>query len=260
MKIIDAHCHLEQEKFPDLPGVVERARAAGLVHAIVVGQLQRPGDFGNAMEVASKHPDFFTPTMGIHPHDAAMASLSDIDELERLCSLPNVAAVGETGLDFYYDNSPRPLQEEMLRRHCAIARRLGKPLVVHVRDAHRECHSILREEKVERGMIHCFTGDTQAARDYLELGFYISVSGIVSYQKSEGLKEAVVYVPLSRLMVETDSPYLAPIPYRGKRNEPGWVVEVARKIAELKRLELYEVSSQTARNTVELFSLGLELG
>jgi TatD DNase family protein len=230
----------------------------GVVHAVVVGQLLAPGDFGAALSLARAHPDFLSPTFGIHPHDAAAATESDFLELERLCALPEVKAVGEAGLDYYYDRSPRDVQRQVFERQCALTRRLDKPLVVHVRDAHAECHEILRDAGLARGMIHCFTGDLAAARAYLDLGFHISVSGIVTYKKTEALQEAVRFVPLDRLLVETDSPFLAPVPHRGKKNEPGWVGHVAAKVAELKGLSLETVALATARNARDLLALKLE--
>jgi TatD DNase family protein len=256
MRLIDAHCHLEPKEFPAVAEVVARARAAGVVHAVVVGQWQGPGDFGRALQVAAAHPDFLSPTMGVHPHDAAKATEADWVTLEALCARPEVVAVGETGLDYFYDHSPRATQLEAFERHCQLATRLRKPLVVHVRDAHQDCLRVLKAQGMSRGMIHCFTGDTEAARGYLELGFGLSLSGAVTYKKSEALQAAVRFAPLDRLMVETDSPYLAPVPHRGKwPNEPRWVVETARKVAELKGVDPEEVASTCARNTVALLGL-----
>jgi TatD DNase family protein len=257
MRLVDAHCHLEADT-PDVPGVLERARAAGVVHAVVVGQWQAPGDFGTALEVARAHPDYLTPTMGIHPHNAAQASEEDLVRLEQLCALPEVAAVGEAGLDYYYDSSPRDVQAAVFRRQCALAVRLGKPLVVHVRDAHAECLAILREERVPRGVIHCFTGDTEAARGYLDAGFLLSLSGIVTYKKTEALQDAVRFAPLDRLLVETDSPYLAPVPLRGKKNEPGNVAHTVRKVAELKGVSAEAVAEATTASAAGFF--GFRLG
>ncbi len=259
MILIDAHCHLERGDFGDGAEVVARAKAAGLVHASVVGPFHAPGDFGQALEVAAAHREFLTPTMGIHPHEAARATRADFETLERLCARDDVAAVGEAGLDFHYDHSPRPVQEQVFRQQCALARRLGKPLVVHVRDAHEDCARIIREEGVRRGQIHCFTGDTDAARRYLDLGFHLSISGIVTYKKTEALQAAVAFAPMDRLLVETDSPFLAPVPHRGKKNEPRLVAEVARKVAELKGLAPEAVALQTSRNARELFGLEVAL-
>jgi TatD DNase family protein len=253
--LIDSHCHLEGRDFPDPAVAIARARGAGVVHAVVVGLMQKSGDFGVALDVAAAHRDFLTPTMGIHPHDAAAAAESDWATLEALCARPEICAVGETGLDFYYDHSPRDVQEQGFRRQCALAKRLGKPLVVHVRDAHALCAEVLKSEGMSRGMIHCFTGDTAAARAYLELGFHLSISGVVTYKKTEPLQAAVTFAPIDRLLVETDSPYLAPVPYRGKTNEPSYVAETAKKVAALKGLSPETVAEQCARNSKALLKL-----
>jgi TatD DNase family protein len=259
MILIDAHCHLESREYPVVEEVLARAREQGLVHAIVVGLLQKAGDFGDALEVARAHPDFLSPTMGIHPHDAAIATPEDWAELERRCREPDVVAVGEAGLDYYYQHSPPEVQAEAFRRQCQLAKAVGKPLVVHVRDAHDECAEILKSEGLHDGQIHCFTGNTDEARRYLDLGFHLSLSGIVTYKKSEALQEAARFAPLERLLVETDSPYLAPVPHRGKKNEPGFVLETAKKVAELKGLDADEVALACARNTVRLMRLKVEL-
>ncbi len=227
MKLIDAHCHLEHSDYAEVGAVLERARAAGLVHAVVVGQFQGPGDWGNALEVAAAHPDFLSPTLGIHPHEAARATEEDLATLEKTCARPEVRAVGEAGLDYYYDNSPRDVQARVFRHQCALALKLGKPLVVHVRDAHDDCEAILREAGVSRGVIHCFTGDTAAAKRYLDLGFLLSLSGVVTYKNAQALQDAVRFAPLDRLMVETDSPYLAPPPPPRPKNHPAHVLETA---------------------------------
>ncbi|HZI16835.1 MAG TPA: TatD family hydrolase [Myxococcus sp.] len=257
MRLVDAHCHLEVKDYPDVMAVLEQARAAGLVHAIVVGQFHGPGDWGNALELAAAHSDFLSPTLGIHPHEAARATEDDLATLERTCARPEVRAVGEAGLDYYYDNSPRDVQARVFRHQCALALKLGKPLVVHVRDAHDDCEAILRETGVTRGVIHCFTGDTAAAKRYLDLGFLLSLSGVVTYKNAQALQDAVRFAPLERLMVETDSPYLAPIPHRGRKNQPAHVVETAKKVAELKGVTLEEVAVATTANAAALFGLTL---
>lgn len=259
MILIDAHCHLEPKDFPQPAEAIARARAAGLQHAVIVGLMQKSGDFGAALEVARAHPGFLTPTMGIHPHDSADATPEDWATLERLCALPEVKAVGEAGLDFYYDHSPRDVQEQSFRRQCRLAKRLAKPLVVHVRDAHQLCHQVLKEEGISVGQIHCFTGDTDAARRYLELGLHLSISGVVTYKKTEALQAAVAFAPADRLLVETDAPFLAPMPNRGKKNEPAWVAHTARKVAELKRMDPEALALQCARNAKALFGLAVAL-
>ncbi|MBZ4415698.1 TatD family hydrolase [Myxococcus sp. RHSTA-1-4] len=257
MRLVDAHCHLEVKDYPDVAAILDGARAAGLVHAIVVGQFHGPGDWGNALELAAAHPDFLSPTLGIHPHEAARATEDDFATLEATCARPEVRAVGEAGLDYYYDHSPRDVQATVFRRQCALARKLDKPLVVHVRDAHDDCEGILREEGLSRGVIHCFTGDTAAARRYLDLGFLLSLSGVVTYKNAQALQDAVRFAPLDRLMVETDSPYLAPVPHRGRKNQPAHVVETARKVAELKGVTLEEVAATTTANASAFFALNL---
>ncbi|MFP2933558.1 TatD family hydrolase [Pyxidicoccus sp. 3LG] len=257
MRLVDAHCHLEVKDYPDVVAILDGARAAGLVHAIVVGQFHGPGDWGNALELAAAHPDFLSPTLGIHPHEAARATEEDFATLEKTCARPEVRAVGEAGLDYYYDHSPREVQATVFRRQCALARQLGKPLVVHVRDAHDDCEAILREVGLSRGVIHCFTGDTDAARRYLDLGFLLSLSGVVTYKNAQALQDAVRFAPLDRLMVETDSPYLAPVPHRGRKNQPAHVVETARKVAELKGVTLEEVAATTTANAAAFFGLRL---
>lgn len=255
MNFVDAHCHLEPKDFADVPAVIARARAAGLTRAVIVGQFHAPGDFGKALEVARAHPDFLVPTMGIHPHEAARVTPSDWELLETLCAAPDVRAVGEAGLDYYYDRSPREVQQDSLHRQCALAKKLLKPLVVHVRDAHEDCARILSENGISRGVIHCFTGDRAAAERYLALGLFISISGVITYKKTEALQEAVRATPLERLLVETDSPFLAPVPYRGRKNEPAHVVETAKAIASIKGLSLEEVALATSANAAALFRL-----
>jgi TatD DNase family protein len=253
VRLVDAHCHLEPEDFPDLDAVLARARAAGVERAVFIGQFHGPGDWGHALELAKARPAQLSVTLGIHPHEAARARAEDWVELERLCGMPEVAAVGEAGLDYYYDRSPRAEQARVFGAQAALAKALGKPLVVHVRDAHADCVAILAAEQVRRGVIHCFTGDVGAARSYLDLGFHLSVAGVVTYKKTEALAAAVRFAPLERLMVETDSPYLAPVPYRGKKNEPAYVVETARRMAELKGLTLEAVAEATTANAARLF-------
>jgi TatD DNase family protein len=253
MRLVDTHCHLERREGLDIPAVLERARAAGLVHAVVIGQFHGPGDFGHALDVAAEYPGFLTPTVGIHPHEAARASEADLAQLRELCARPEVAAVGEAGLDYYYDHSPRDVQQRIFRWQCDLSLELRKPLVVHVRDAHEDCLRVLRESGVRHGVIHCFTGDTAAARGYLDLGFHLSLSGVLTYKKTEPLQDAARFAPLERLMVETDSPFLAPVPFRGKKNEPAYVVETLKKLAELKGLEAEAVAESTTRTAAAFF-------
>ncbi len=260
MILIDSHCHLELKHFPDIDAVVARAQAAGVKHAVVVGLMQEPGDFGRSLELARLMPSFFTSTCGIHPHDVAKAQSADWESIAKICAMADVVAVGETGLDYFYDHSPRDVQREGFRRQCQLAKSVRKPLVVHVRDAHEECADILAAEGVSSGMIHCFTGDRVAAERYLSLGFSLSISGVVTYKKNEALQEAVAMTPIDRLMVETDSPYLTPVPFRGKfPNEPAMVAETAKKIAELKGQNADAVALACAHNVKKMLRLNVTL-
>ncbi len=258
MGLVDSHAHLDFEDYEqDLDGVVARARAAGLERIVCVGLWRAPGSFGNALDLATREPGFFSATAGVHPHECARVPEEDWARLEALSADPRVVAVGETGLDFHYDHSPRPVQEASFRRSLGIARRAGKPVVVHVREADEVCARVLREEGVPDagGVIHCFTGDAAAARAYLDLGLFLSVAGVVTFRTAGPIREAVRIVPRDRLLVETDCPFLAPIPYRGKRNEPAWVVETARKVAEVWGTTLEEVARATTANVKRLFRL-----
>lgn len=258
MGLIDSHAHLDFEDFSaDLDGVIGRARAAGVERIVCVGLWRAPGSFGNALELAARDPGFFSATVGVHPHECARVPEEDWARHAALARDPRAVAVGETGLDFHYDHSPRPAQEASFRRSLAIARGAGKPVVIHVREADEACARILREEGVPAagGVIHCFTGDARAARAYLDLGLHISVAGVVTFRTAEAIREAVRIVPHDRLLVETDCPFLAPVPHRGRRNEPAFVVETARKVAELWDTTEEEVGRATTENVRRLFRL-----
>lgn len=254
--LIDAHCHLDD--FEDPAAVIARARAVGVGHLIVNGLWRKAGDFGLALRLAGEHAEV-SATAAIHPHDCAQASEEDWARLEELARDPAIVALGETGLDFHYNHSPPDRQRESFRRTIALARAVRKPLVVHVREADAEAAQLLREERAGEigGQIHCFSGDRAAARAYLELGFHISFSGILTFKSADEQREAARLTPADRLLVETDSPYLAPLPHRGKRNEPAFVVETARKLALVRGTDLAEVARQTTENARRLFSLTL---
>jgi TatD DNase family protein len=255
----DSHAHLDGEDYAeDLGAVIARARAAEVSRIVAVGLWRSPGSFGNALDLARSDPDLFAATVGVHPHECARVPEADWALAERLARDPRVVAVGETGLDFHYDHSPRDVQEASFRRSIAMAKAVGKPVVVHVREADEVCARVLREEGVPEagGVIHCFTGDATAARAYLGLGLFVSVAGVVTFRNAEAIREAVRIVPRDRLLVETDCPYLAPVPHRGKRNEPAWVVETARKVAEIWGAPVEEVARVTSENARRLFRIG----
>lgn len=258
MSLVDSHAHLDIEDLEGgIDGVVARAAAAGVDRIVAVGLWRAPGSFGNALALARERPAVFAATVGIHPHECARVPEEDWAESARLAADPAVVGVGETGLDYHYDLSPREVQQESFRRSIRIARAVSKPLVVHVREADAECAAILREEGVPGagGVIHCFTGDWPAARGYLDLGLHVSVAGIVTFRTADAIREAVRNIPRDRLLVETDSPFLAPVPFRGKRNEPAHVVHVARKVAEIWGTTVDEVALRTSANARRLFRL-----
>src|SRR5918912_376724 len=197
--------------------------------------------------VEAREPGYFSATVGIHPHECAQVPEDDWRAMEALARDPRIVAVGETGLDFHYDYSPRPVQEASFRRSVAAAKAAGKPLVVHVREADEACARVLAEEGLPGagGVIHCFTGDWPRAKAYLDLGLHLSITGVVTFKTADDLRDAVRRAPRDRVLVETDCPFLAPIPYRGKRNEPAYVARTAEKVAELWGVSVEEVGEVT---------------
>jgi TatD DNase family protein len=261
--LIDSHCHLEPKDFVAPDGVdergavLDRARAAGVEAFICVGSGSSLDEVRNAVAMAEAHADVWA-AIGIHPHDAARVPDGAYDEIERLAaSHPRVVAVGETGLDYHYKHSPAAEQQESLRRFIAIARKTGRPLSLHIRDAHADAARILADDKASEvgGVIHCFTGDLRDAQAYVALGFHISLSGVVTFKSAESIREAAAWVPLERLLVETDCPFLAPVPLRGKRNEPAYITHTAAVVASLRGLSADEFAAATTRNCRALFRL-----
>ena len=256
--MIDSHCHIDLADFDeDRDEVVERARAAGLVEMLIVGGVDENKGLERALSVADGLD--LPVTAGVHPHEARLADEQVYDQIRGLAGEGRIVAVGEIGLDFHYDHSPRPAQREALRRQIRLAREVGLPVVVHTREADEETAAILEEEGASEvgGVIHCFTGGKDLARRALALGFCISFSGIVAFPRSEIIQEVAREVPDDRLLVETDAPFLAPPPHRGKRNEPAFVVEVARRVAALRGVEPEAVGDLARRNYERLFRRSL---
>jgi len=266
VRVIDSHCHLETKDFGDeRDAVIARARAAGVCHMVAVGSGSSLANIENAVALAERNDDI-SAAIGIHPHDVARMAPGTLEEVERLATThARVCAVGETGLDFHYDHSPRDVQRAVFRQFIAIARRAGKTLTLHIRshqdpaqgDAHREAQAIIVEEQASSVpvVIHCFTGTPDEARRWLDLGAYLSFSGIATFKTAGALREAVALAPADRVLVETDCPYLAPLPYRGKRNEPAYVIETLRTIAAVRGLGLEEAGELTRQNTLRAFRL-----
>ena len=255
---IDSHCHLDMDRFDaDRDEVIERARAAGVTPMITIGAGGAMASNYAAVELARQHADIYA-TVGVHPHDASTVDDAVVAEIARLAEDPKVVGIGETGLDFYYDNSPRAQQEAAMRRFVVLARERRLPLVVHVRDAYDLCAQIIREERLgdAGGVIHCFSGDRNAARLFLDLGLYLSFSGIVTFKNAEELRQAAKITPGDRLLIETDAPFLAPIPLRGKRNEPSFVLHSAALLAQVRGEPVDDLLGDTADNARRLFRLG----
>ena len=253
--LVDSHCHLDFPEFaPELDAVVARARAAGVGTCVTIGTTLEK--FPRVLEIAETFDNVWC-SVGIHPHEAETELLSNPAPLIERARHPRVVGIGETGLDFYYNHSPREPQIANFRAHIEAARELKLPLIVHTRDADDDTIAILRDEMGKgafTGVIHCFTGTKRLADAALDIGFSISVSGIATFKKSDELRAVLKDVPFDRLLVETDAPYLAPMPHRGKRNEPSFVVNTAAMLAELKGVSADELARVTTDNFFRLFS------
>jgi TatD DNase family protein len=257
---IDSHAHIDGAEFDeDRDEVLRRARDAGVEIVLNVGTGDpHSGAFERAINFGAQHQSIYT-AIGTHPHDASKYDQAAEDRTKALLSEgERVVAWGEIGLDFHYDNSPREQQLEAFRKQLRAARELDLPVIIHTREAEDETISILREEYADaarKGVFHCFTGTTELAQRAVDLGFMVSFSGILTFKKAEDLRETARRVPLDRLLIETDCPYLAPIPYRGKRNEPAFVVEVAKCLADIRGTNLQRIRDATGRNFFDLFRL-----
>jgi TatD DNase family protein len=210
-------------------------------------------EFDQVRSIAAPDPDIWC-SVGVHPHEASAEADVDAAQIVARTADPKVIGIGETGLDFYYDHSPRPRQAELFRAHAAAARETGLPLIVHTRDADPETIQILREERPLSGLIHCFSTGRELAESALEMGFYISISGIVTFKNADALRGIVRNLPLDRLLIETDAPYLAPVPLRGKTNEPSFIVHTASAVAALKSVSVEELARRTSENFFRLFA------
>lgn len=259
---IDSHAHLEGNKFDsDRTQVLERARAAGLERIMAIGSGTGPGTLDCAIRIAEQHEWIFA-TIGIHPHEAKLATEPDYTEMQHLASNRRVIAWGEIGLDYFYDHSPREVQQEVFRRQMEMARNARLPIVIHCRPSNNSENAwddTIRmltahwKSSGLGGILHCFTGEWKHASAAMDMGFYISFAGNVSFPKAATIRESATKVPLERMLIETDSPFLAPVPHRGKRNEPAFVVNTAEAIAELRGLKKEEIGRKTTQNFYALF-------
>ena len=261
---IDSHAHLEMEQFDaDRELMIARARDGGIEKIVAIGSGTGPGSLDCGIQLAERH-EFILATIGIHPHEAKLATDADFQELAQLARRPKVIAWGEIGLDYFYDHSPRELQQQVFLRQMELARAAKLPIVIHCRpsagsdNAWDDCLNLLEQHWKAGGLggiLHCFTGTWPYAKRALDLGFMISFAGNVTFPKAQPIRDAAKEVPLERMLIETDSPFLAPVPHRGKRNEPAFVKEVARQLGELRGLSTEDVGRQTAANFYTFFKL-----
>ncbi|RST71124.1 TatD family deoxyribonuclease [Siminovitchia acidinfaciens] len=253
--LFDTHVHLNDEQFnEDLQEVIERAKEAGVSYMVVVG-FNRP-TIEKAIILVEEY-DFLYASIGWHPVDAIDMTDEDLAWIEEMAVHPKVVALGEMGLDYHWDKSPQDVQKEVFRRQIGLAKKLKLPIIIHNRDATEDVVQILREEKAEEvgGIMHCFSGSAETAKECVEMNFHISLGGPVTFKNAKKPKKVAMEVPLDRLLIETDCPYLAPHPYRGKRNEPAYVKLVAEQIAELKEISYEEVAKKTTENAMKLFGI-----
>ncbi|HEY4053436.1 MAG TPA: TatD family hydrolase [Terriglobales bacterium] len=264
---IDSHCHLDGPRFDsDREQVIARAHESGVTNMLAIGTGDGPGTLDCAVKIADRH-EFVYATVGIHPHEAQLAKDSDFAQIEQLARNPKVIAWGEIGLDYYYDHSPRNIQQQVFIRQMELSRTAKLPIVIHCRasgnsgdssaNAWEDCLGLIEQHWKPSGLggvLHCFTSTLSHAKRALEMGFMISFAGNVTFPKAQQIRDSAMQVPLDRMLIETDSPFLAPVPYRGKRNEPAFVKEVARQIGELRGMSTEEIGLQTSANFRRLFS------
>ncbi len=257
---IDTHAHLDDPRFnEDRDIVIKRAKEAGLKNIITVGCWNKKSGFESLTEILSYY-DFIYAALGVHPHDAKEADETPFEVIRSLALQKGsrVVGIGETGLDYHYDNSPRDKQKEAFARQLALARELNLPVIIHTREAEKDTLEMLKSEGVNEvgGVFHCFSGSMGLAKAALDMGFYLSFTGVITFPNADKLREVVKNVPIEKMLIETDCPYLAPAPHRGKRNEPSFVADTAREIARLKGLSLIDVGRITTQNAEDLFGIG----
>ncbi|MGH9538363.1 MAG: TatD family hydrolase [Terriglobales bacterium] len=261
---IDSHAHLEMEQFDsDREQMIARARENGIEKIVAIGSGTGPGSLDCGIQLAEQH-DFIYATIGIHPHEAKLATDTDFDQLQALARRPKVIAWGEIGLDYFYDHSPRELQQRVFLRQMELARAASLPIVIHCRPSDKsenawdDCLDLMERHwrsSALGGILHCFTGSWSHAKRALDMGFMISFAGNITFPKAQAIRDAAKQVPLERILIETDSPFLAPVPHRGKRNEPAFVKEVARQLGDIRGLPTEEAGRHTTANFYNFFKL-----
>lgn len=252
--LVDSHCHLDYFSEDEILDVLERARQAGVGDMVSIGV--RMSQVPQTVAMVNRFPQVWG-TVGVHPQNVGEAALAEVEDIVAATDPAKIIGIGESGLDYFYDKAPRDVQQESFRRHIRASQRTGLPLVIHARDADSDIATILQEETGQGGsfpfLLHCFSSGRELAEATVAMGGYVSFSGILTFPKSTELREIARDIPADRLLVETDAPYLAPAPYRGKRNEPAYVAHTAAKLAEVRGLEVEEVVDMTTRNFRDLF-------
>lgn len=258
MRLVDSHCHLDDAQFnDDRPAVIERARTAGLEYILVIGTGEGPPDLEAAVRLANAYP-FMYATVGVHPNDTGKVVPDTFDHLQSLLQHPKVKAIGEIGLDYHWGVA-KEIQIPLFVRQLELAASANMPVVIHTRDAWADTLEILRADWQSTSLpciMHCFTGNPAEAQECLDLGFYLAFGGVTTFPKASEIREAARITPADRFLLETDAPYLAPVPYRGKRNEPAFVAHTARVIAEVRGITVEELGAQTTMNFEQVFQLG----
>lgn len=258
MRLFDSHCHLEDERFAgEVEVVLERMDAAGVTRCILASSDMPTGE--KIFALANAHPQIYG-MVGFHPHEASQFREEDLAQMAQWLKNPKIVGVGEIGLDYYYDHSPRDVQRNVLERQLDFALEQNAPVAFHIRDAHGDTLDILsrRKKRLPKGVLHCFSGSVECARQYLDMGFHLSFAGPVTFKNAAKLQEVAKFCPLDRLLVETDSPYLAPVPLRGQRNEPANVQYVAQVVATLKGMDAEELAHKAFENTCRLYGIPTE--
>ena len=246
--LTDSHCHLDGPKFAaDLDAVLARAAAAGVTRLLCIGTGDGPPELDRAIALAERYPQIFA-SVGVHPHDAAKATPQTIPHLRTIAQHPKVVAIGEIGLDYHYDFSPRDVQRRLFIDQLNLARELDLPISIHTREAWEDTVAILRDNWEGKGIMHCFTGDATQAKQALDLDFHLAFGGVITFKTAETIREAAALTPDDRLLIETDAPYLAPIPWRGKRNEPSFITQTVLKLAEVRGTTPEHIAQVTSAN------------